>query len=211
MLIVDDQASQRRALTHFLNAVEDLSVVGTASSGPEAVALGRELRPDVVLMDIRMPDGDGISAASLLAAEDPAIPSVLMTAFDTSESLFDALDAGAAGYVLKLSDRNEMLLALRAAARGNMLIAPAVTRRLISRRRPRLVDGGRAGDAALTAREREIVRALCAGSSTNEALAERLGLSVLTIKSHLSRIMPKAGVESRAQLVAWAFRAGVVE
>lgn len=214
VVLVDDQAVIRHGFRLFLKAADDIDVVGEAESGRQAVLVARELDPDVILMDIRMPDGDGLTATRTLAgpgAEHP-IPIIIVTTFDLDEYLFGALEAGAAGFLLKDADPEDLAAAIRTAARGDALISPTVTRRIIAefnrRRAPALVDDG--GAELLTRRELDIVRALAQGMSNNE-IAAHLHLETGTVKTHLSRITAKLGIRDRVQTVVWAFRHGITD
>ncbi|GAB2472689.1 response regulator transcription factor [Luteococcus sediminum] len=208
VLVVDDQPMVRRGLSWFLADEHGIEVVGEAGSGPEAVLRSRELRPDVVLMDVRMPGGDGLAATRELtgAPDGPAV--VVVTTFDLDEYLFGALEAGAAGFMLKDCEPSELVEAVRVAAQGEALVSPRMTRRVIAefaRRRPP-VDTGAV--AQLTLRERELVAALAEGLN-NAELAARLHIEVSTVKSHLGRICTRLGLRDRVQLVVWAHRVGL--
>ena len=208
VLIADDQASVRRALRAYLETQEDIQVTDEASSGPEAVAMARTHRPDVVLMDVRMPGGDGISATASLAGAavtDP-IPVVVITTFDLDEYLFGALENGAAGFLLKDAPPAHIIDAVRAAATGEGLVSPAVTRRVISefaRRRAPAQSGP--ADPDLTSRERDVLAALTQGYS-NAEIAEELFIEVGTVKTHVSSIILKLGVRDRVQAIVWAYQ-----
>lgn len=214
VVIADDQQVIRTGFTVIAESAGDIEVVAQAASGTEAVETVRRLRPDVVLMDVRMPGGDGISATKQL--RDSGTAGVVVTTFDLDEYVFGALDAGAVGFLLKNADADELIEAIRAAARGEGLVGAEVTRRVaaeFARRRPQPASGGRGtqlpGPEVLSEREREIVTALAEGLS-NAEIAERLHIEVSTVKSHLARISPRLGVRDRVQLVVWAYRSGLV-
>lgn len=208
VLIADDQLTVRRSLRTFLELTGDISVIAEAANGHEAVERALLLRPDVVLMDIRMPGGDGLSATARLAgssAEQP-IPVVVITTFDLDEYVFGALENGAAGFLLKDTDPAQLTLAVRAAAAGDGLVSPEVTGRVIrefARRRP--IVAAAAPLPGLTAREEDVLAALADGLS-NAEIAEVLFVEVGTVKTHVSRIITKLGVRDRVQAAIWAHR-----
>lgn len=212
VVLVDDQALLRAGFHALIEAEEDLQVVGQASDGEEALAVIERLRPDVVLMDIRMPRLDGLEATRRLTA-NPALSGtriVILTTFELDEYVFDALRHGASGFLLKDTEPGELLAGIRAVAGGDALLSPSITRRLIaefaSRSRP-----ATATDALdpLTEREREIV-ALVGEGLSNEEIAERLVVSPATAKTHVSRAMIKLHARDRAQLVVIAYETGLV-
>ncbi|WP_308419461.1 response regulator transcription factor [Conyzicola nivalis] len=207
---MDDQLVVRRGLRVLLDDFPDIEVVAEAASGPEAVARVTEVTPDVVIMDIRMPDGDGIAATRAIATSDDPVPVIVITTFDVDEYVFGAIEAGAVGFLLKNTEPDDLADAVRAAARGDGLVSPAVTRRVLAefaqrRRSPVASD---AVTAVLTARELDIVRALSQGLS-NAQIGGLLHLEPGTVKTHLSRIMGKLDMQSRVQLVIWSFRNGI--
>lgn len=208
LVVADDQAVVRAGFRVVFESEGDLAVVGEASSGREAVAVvGRE-RPDVVVMDVRMPGGDGLEATRVITARDDAPPVLVMTTFDLDEHVFGALEAGASGFVLKDAEPAEVVAAVRALAAGRGAIDTATTRRVIAefaRRRaaPAPPEHG------LTPREVEVVRLLGEGLS-NEEVAARLVVETATVKSHLTRVMTKLGTRDRLQTVVWAYRSGLL-
>ncbi len=214
VVLADDQALLRAGLRALLDNEPDITVLGEAGNGEAALELVRELHPDVVLMDIRMPGTDGLVATRLIAAE-PALGAtrvVVLTTFDLDEYVFEAIRAGASGFLVKDTEPTELLRAVRAVAGGDALLSPRVTRRLIgefaSRSRP---GAGRAAErlAPLTDREREVV-ALVGEGLSNDAIADRLVVSPSTAKTHVSRAMVKLHVRDRAQLVVLAYESGLV-
>lgn len=208
VLIADDQPSVRRALRTFLETQDDIRVAAEAANGTEAVTKARAHRPDVALMDVRMPGGDGISATAALAGErvtDP-IPVVVITTFDLDEYLFGALENGAVGFLLKDAPPAHIIDAVRAAATGDGLVSPAVTRRVISefaRRRTPNQPGSAVPD--LSAREQDVLAALTKGHS-NAEIAEQLFIEIGTVKTHVSSIILKLGVRDRVQAIVWAYQ-----
>ncbi len=212
VLLADDQALIRSGIRALLDAEDDIEVVAEARDGREAVALALEHRPDIALVDIQMPVTDGIEATRQIVA-DPrlaAVRVVILTNFEFDEYIFRALRAGASGFLLKDTQPGELLHALRVAMRGDALLSPAVTRRLISEfvaRPPDAVPA--AGMDALTNREREVV-ALVAHGLSNDEIAAAMVLSPATAKTHVSRAMIKLGARDRAQLVVFAYQTGLV-
>ena len=213
VLIADDQAMVRTGLSLILRPYEDIELVGEASDGHEAVEAARRLRPDVVLMDVRMPRMDGIEATRrLLAAGAPEHPRVLvLTTFDLDEYVYDALRAGAGGFMLKDEPPDRLHAGIRIVAAGEALLAPTVTRRLIEEfvRRPAAesFDGSRLAD--LTEREREILEQLARGRS-NDEIAQELHLSRATVKTHVGNVFMKLDLRDRAQAVVFAYESGLV-
>jgi len=211
VLLADDDALVRSGLRALLDAEADLTVVGEAADGREAVERARALRPDVVLMDVRMPRLDGVRATREIVAW-PTRPRVLvLTTFDLDEVVDDALDAGADGFLLKRATPEQLIDGIRTVVAGDALVAPAVTRRLLaayaSRRPP---DRERLRLAAhLTEREAEILRALAEGLS-NAEIAGRVFLAPETVKTHVKAILGKLAVRDRTQAVVWAYRTGFV-
>jgi DNA-binding NarL/FixJ family response regulator len=216
VLIADDQAMVRAGFAALLDAQDDVHVTGQAADGVEAVALAARLTPDVVLMDVRMPELDGIGAARrILGPEFPAarVPRILMlTTFDVDDYVYDALEAGASGFLLKDALPEDLVHAVRVVAGGDALLAPSVTRRMIehfSARRPR---AGTAGPRLreLTEREREVLTLIGRGRSNNEIAAE-LFISEQTVKTHVGKVLAKLGARDRVQAVIFAYDAGLVE
>jgi DNA-binding NarL/FixJ family response regulator len=210
--LADDQALVRAGFVALLDAEDDIEVVGEASDGDAAVRLARRSRPDVVLMDIRMPGLDGIEATKQIAA-DPALNSVhvvILTTFELDEYVFEGLRAGAAGFLVKDTDAAELVRAVRVVAGGEALLSPTVTRRLIAEFATRSRATRRApGLDTLTAREREVVALVAAGLS-NAEIASKLYTSVSTAKTHTTRAMTKLGAHDRSQLVVFAYESGLV-
>ncbi|MEU0071608.1 response regulator transcription factor [Streptomyces sp. NPDC006332] len=212
VLLADDQTLVREAFAMLVESAPDMEVVGQAATGREAVRLAGGTRADLVVMDLRMPDLDGIEATRLIAAnEDLAGVRVLvLTTYDTDENIVEALRAGASGFLVKDTRPAELLDAIRTVAAGDALLSPGPTARLIERflRSPSArVAGG--GPGCLSQREREVL-ALVGRGLNNTEIAELLGLSPLTAKTHVSRIMGKLGARDRAQLVVVAYESGVV-
>ncbi len=214
VVIADDQALVRGGFKALLDAQPDISVVGEASDGDEAVRLALHHRPDVVLMDIRMPGVDGLTATRRIAGDDrlAAIKIVILTTFDLDEYVFEAIRVGANGFLVKDTEPAELLRAVRAVVAGDALLSPRVTRRLIEEFAARAKDPSRIPDlgrAGLTDREREVV-ALVAEGLSNDEIAQRLIMSGATAKTHVSRAMIKVGARDRAQLVVFAYETGLV-
>jgi DNA-binding NarL/FixJ family response regulator len=212
VLLADDQALVRAGFRALLDAEDDIAVVGEAGDGAAAVRLAQGTRPDVVLMDIRMPGVDGLEATRRIAAE-PALAAtriLILTTFDLDEYVFEALRVGASGFLVKDTDPVELLRGVRAVAAGEGLLSPGVTRRLIAEFAGRVRNPLPAKELdALTEREREVMALVGAGLS-NEEIATRLYVSPATAKTHVSRAMVKLGARDRAQLVVFAYEAGLV-
>ena len=213
VLVADDQTLVRAGFRVLVESAPDLEVVGEAGDGVEAVELARRELPDVVLMDIRMPVMDGLEATRRTVALDRAegIRVLVLTTFDLDEYVYEALRAGASGFLLKDTPPADLLAAIRVVAAGDALLAPAVTRRLIAEfaRRPAPSTVTPAALAGLTDREREVL-ALVARGLTNAEIADRLVVSVATAKTHVSRVLAKLQARDRAQLVMLAYETGLV-
>jgi DNA-binding NarL/FixJ family response regulator len=211
VLLVDDQALIRAGFRALLEAEDDIEVVGEAADGQRAVGLVAELRPDVALVDVQMPVLDGIEATRRIAA-DPLLADVhvvILTNFGLDEYVFDALRAGAAGFLLKDAEPADLLHGVRVAARGDALLSPAITRRMIDDFVARRHEPSPAGLPALTNREREVV-ALVGRGLSNDEIAGRMVISPATAKTHVSRAMTKLDARDRAQLVVLAYESGLV-
>ncbi len=213
VLLADDQALLRAGFRVLLDSAADIEVVGEASDGAEAVRLVRQVGPDVVLMDIRMPGVDGLEATRRIGADQDLahVKVLILTTFEADDYVYQALQAGASGFLVKDTEPAELLQAVRVVARGDSLLSPGVTRRLIADivARPPRPMAPPAVLAVLTEREREVLT-LVAGGLSNEQIAARLFLSPLTAKTHVSRAMTKLGVRDRAQLVVLAYETGLV-
>jgi DNA-binding NarL/FixJ family response regulator len=212
VVLVDDQALVRAGFRALLDASDDLEVVGEAGDGDEGVAVTRRTRPDVVLMDIRMPGLDGLAATRAIG-QDPLLGDVkvvILTTFELDEYVFEAIRSGASGFLVKDTEPVELLRAVRAVAAGDALLSPGVTRRLIEVFATRSREPRPERDLdLLTDREREVM-ALVAAGLTNDDIAERLFLSPATAKTHVNRAMTKLGARDRAQLVVAAYETGLV-
>ena len=208
VLIVDDQELVRMGLRTIIEANDDMRVVGDAADGVEALAAAERLRPDVVLMDIRMPRMDGVEATRLMQG----VRVIILTTFDHDEYVVEALRAGASGFVVKDAPAAELIHAVRVVARGDALLSPSVTRRMLARvvagaarlrrQRPREVD-------ELTERERDVLLLLAQGKSNGE-IAESLHVTEATVKSHVSHVLDKLGLRDRVQAVVLAYESGLV-
>ena len=213
VLLADDQSLIRAGFRLLIDSADDLVVVGEATDGAQALRMARSERADVILMDIRMPGVDGLEATRRIAADDDlaGVKVIILTTFETDEYVYQAIRAGASGFLVKDAEPAELLQAVRVVARGDALLSPSVTRRLITDlasrpERPPVNDRILAG---LTAREREVMALVAAGLS-NDEIATRLFLSPLTAKTHVSRVMTKLNARDRAQLVVMAYESGLV-
>ncbi len=202
VLIVDDHAVVRGGLEQLLATADDIDAVGTASDGAEAVRVAAELTPDVILMDLSMPELDGIAATRQISEAQPSCQIVVLTSFSDSQRIGDALDAGAAGYVLKHAAPDDLLDAIRAASRGEAPLDPKAARVLLDRQRGGAGTGGRAA-AKLSDREIEVLRLVASGLA-NKHIARRLGIAERTVKAHLTNIFQRIGVGDRTSAALWA-------
>ncbi len=212
VVLADDQALVRAGFQALLDAQEDIDVVGEAADGQEAVELAKKLKPELILMDIRMPVLDGLAATRQIAG-DPTLGDVrivILTTFELDEYVFEAIRSGAAGFLVKDTKPGDLIEAVRVVAGGDALLSPSVTRRLIIEFAARAKQPPASSALEeLTDREREVM-ALAATGLSNEQIADRLVLSVATAKTHVSRAMVKLGVRDRAQLVVLAYESGLV-
>ncbi|MFC6065456.1 response regulator [Streptomyces ochraceiscleroticus] len=212
VLLADDQVLVRAGFRALLDAQPDIEVVGEAADGEEALTAVRERRPDVVLMDIRMPVVDGLAATRRITGDErlAGVKVVMLTTFELDEYVFEAIRSGASGFLVKDTEPDELLRAVRAVVAGDALLSPGVTRRLIAEFAARSKEPAAAeGLAQLTEREREVMALVGIGLS-NEEIARRLVVSPLTAKTHVSRTMVKLGARDRAQLVVLAYESGIV-
>jgi DNA-binding NarL/FixJ family response regulator/class 3 adenylate cyclase len=213
VVIVDDQALVRAGFRMILDAEEDVEVVGEAASGRDAITEVERLRPDIVLMDVRMPELDGIEATRQLLAEGVPSKVVMLTTFDMDEYVYEALRAGASGFLLKDVPPEQLVAGIRAVASGEALLAPSITRRVIEefvRRPPESARAPRPELEELTERELEVLRHIARGLSNGE-IAKELFVSETTVKTHVGRVLMKLGLRDRVQAVVFAYESGVVE
>jgi DNA-binding NarL/FixJ family response regulator len=211
VLIVDDQALVRAGFRMILDAEEDIDVAGEAADGADAVAEAQRLKPDVILMDVRMPQVDGIEATRRVLADGLDTKVVMLTTFDMDEYVYDALRAGASGFLLKDVPPEQLVAGIRAVAQGDALLAPSVTRRVIEefvRRPPASVQTMPPEVAELTARELEVLRLVAKGLS-NAEIAKELFVSETTVKTHVAHVLTKLGVRDRVQAVVLAYECGL--
>jgi DNA-binding NarL/FixJ family response regulator len=212
VLLCDDQALVRSGFGMIIDAREDLEVVGEAEDGVQAIALARKLDPDVILMDVRMPELDGVEATRRLVAAGSRARVLILTTFDLDEYVYEAIRAGASGFLLKDVQPTQLVDAIRVVAAGEALLAPTVTRRLLDRFADTLPDGDKPPPPvldSLTERELEVLKLLAQGLS-NAELADRLFLSETTVKSHISSVLRKLHLRDRVQAVVLAYEAGLV-
>jgi DNA-binding NarL/FixJ family response regulator len=202
LMIVDDHPVVREGLRGMLEADPGITVVGEAASGDEAVVRARELRPDVILMDLRMPDGDGVSATSRILANRPESRVIVLTTYETDQDIVRAVEAGAAGYLLKDTSRADLLAAIVSAARGETVLSPSVATRLVTRMRAPATE-------SLSPREAEVL-SLVARGLTNGEIGKALFISETTVKTHLLRVFGKLGVSDRTAAVTTALDRGLL-
>lgn len=209
ILLADDHELVRTGLRMILTAEDDLEVVGEAVDGHEAVHLAGTLRPDIVLMDIRMPNLDGIQATRRIIATQPDVRVVMLTTFDRSQLVYDSLLAGASGFLLKDAPSQQLLAGVRAIARGEELLAPSITRRLIEEFTRPGRGGPPHGYDQLTERETEVLTLIARGRS-NAEIAQELFVSIQTVKTHVAHVLSKLGLRDRVQAVVLAYEHGLV-
>jgi DNA-binding NarL/FixJ family response regulator len=215
ILLADDQELMRMGFRMVIDSQPDLEVVGESSNGREAIESTRRLAPDVILMDVRMPECDGVQATRTIVESGAASRIIILTTFDLDEYVYAALRAGASGFLLKDAQPAELLAAIRAVASGDAVVSPRVTRRLLSQHAHRLPAAGSPDPAELvllaqlTAREREVLLEVARGSS-NAEIAGRLVLSEATVKTHVGRILSKLDLRDRVQIVVFAYETGLI-
>ena len=210
VVIVDDQVMVRTGLRMILDAEGDLDVAGEASNGEEAIALVDREQPDVILMDVRMPGTDGIEATRRITERHPDVAVLVLTTFDLDDYVYGALRAGASGFLLKDAPADDLVDAIRVVARGDALLAPQVTRRLIDEFASRPQSRDPEGLDSITERELDVLR-LVARGLTNSEIAGELFLGETTVKTHVSRLLTKLGLRDRVQLVVLAYESGLVQ
>lgn len=216
VLLADDQALIRTGFRMILDSAPDLTVIGEAADGAEAIQLAHELRPDVIVMDVRMPGIDGIEATAAIGSEQPTTKILVLTTFDLDDYAFAALRAGASGFLLKDATAPELIKAVLSVARGDAVLSPRMTRHLLDLHYASLPKDTAALDdphqklAALTAREREVLLEIAAGKSNGD-IAASLFVSEATVKTHIGSILSKLGLRSRVQAVIFAYEAGLVQ
>lgn len=216
ILLVDDQPLMRMGFRMILSAEPDFAIVGEASDGQLAVGLTKELEPDVILMDVRMPGTDGVEATRLIVQQRPQARVLILTTFDLDEYAFSGLQAGASGFLLKDVPPAELTAAIRAVASGDAVVSPRITRRLLDTFASSLNDGDAASDvqqdprlAQLTQREHEVLEQVAAGLS-NAEIASALFVTEATVKTHITRTLSKLELRDRVQAVVFAYRQGIV-
>ncbi|MFC6592528.1 response regulator [Deinococcus lacus] len=212
LLLVDDHPVVRKGTRDLLESAPDLAVLGEAGSGAEAIELARTLRPRVILMDVSMPDMNGIEATRIIKAEHPGISVLVLSSYDDDAYVFAVLEAGAAGYVLKDASEDDLLGAVRAVAAGESVLHPAVARKVLERFGAQARPGDLPSDLTedLSPRELEVLRSAAAGQ-TNKEMARELGISPRTVQVHLGNIFSKLGVSSRTEAVLYGVRRGWID
>jgi two-component system response regulator NreC len=210
ILLADDHAILREGIRVILESQPDLEVVGEASTGREAIAAVSDLRPDLVLMDLTMPDINGMEATVAIKRTHPAVQVLVLTMHDSHEQFFRLLQAGASGYVLKGGGKSELLTAIRAVAQGGVFLHPSLAKRLVGDYLRHVETGEEAAQDKLTEREAEVLRLIAEGRTSRE-IAESLVLSPNTVERHRQNIMAKLGLHSRADLIKYAIRRGIVD
>jgi DNA-binding NarL/FixJ family response regulator len=210
VLVVDDQSMVRAGFRLLLTDEADIDVVGEASTGREAISYAARLHPDVILMDIRMPELDGLEATRRILATDTTARILILTTFDLDDYVFEALRAGASGFVLKDDPPEQLLAAVRTVAAGEALLSPVVTRRVIRHFASARRQAPPPGITELTAREREVYRLITRGLS-NAEIGEELFITDTTVKTHVTRLLQKLGLRDRAQAIVLAYQSGLFE
>lgn len=211
VLIVDDHSMFRAGIKALLDTQEDIQAIGEASDGKEALSKAKELKPEVVLMDIAMPGLGGLKSTSLLKEELPEVEILTLTMHDTEEYFFEMLKAGASGYILKESPPSELFNAIREVARGNVYISPAMARKFVNDYLKRAKTGEESKSyGVLTEREREVLRLIAEGM-TNQEIATQLVISTSTVQTYRTRLMSKLNLENRSQLIKYALRHGLID
>ena len=209
ILIVDDHTVVRDGLSSMLERQPDFSVVGEASNGSEAVERAEELHPDVILIDLRMPEMDGVETMRRIREADPEAKFIVLTTFDTDEYIFDAIQAGAKGYLLKDTSRDELFRAVRAVQRGESLMEPGVAAKVLDRLAQLSRHGAGAGPEALSEREVEVLQKMASGAA-NKEIAASLSISESTVKTHVANIFQKLDVSHRTEAVTAALQRGII-
>lgn len=203
LLIVDDHSVVRDGLSSLMSTVDGVDVVGKASSGRQGIEMAEQLRPDVILMDLSMPDVDGVAATRVIVSEQPSARVVILTSFSERERILEAIEAGAIGYLLKDAEPEELIRGIKAAAKGESPFSPKAAGAIVEMGRKRNLES-----EELRPRERDVLMALCEGLS-NKHIAKRLGISEKTVKAHLTSIFQRIGVEDRTQAALWAQKHGI--
>ena len=209
VLIADDHTVVRDGLSAMLDRQDDFQVVGEAHNGLDALTKARELRPDVILMDLRMPEMDGVEAMRRIREEEPESKFIVLTTFDTDEYIFDAIEAGAKGYLLKDTSRDELFRAVRAVHRGESLMEPGVAAKVLDRLAQLSRHGVGAGPEVLSEREIEVLQKMASGAA-NKEIAASLSISESTVKTHVANIFQKLDVSHRTEAVTSALQRGII-